>query len=265
MRSLAVGRYRFLTTNRASRWILAVSVGGVLFVAVLISAVGDALYSAGYSLLETRVRQTDPAMIISLSGRMLAMIYIVHVAILGVACHAFGSRDRRSDSLGEADLLDTAPVTPAALFWGDAIGIFASTMAVHLATLPLLAFAFLLGPFPSISFVWPEVVVVALVALQSLEASWKLHTSRMRSGTARAAGSAAALFVLIFITFRTLTTWNEFRDALGAFLVWPSPRAWSAITATVTSPLLLVMTLVVIYAGFTLFYYLRAVRAVEQG
>jgi hypothetical protein len=266
MRSLAVGRYRFLTTNRAAVWVLGMSIGAALFGAFAVIASASAMYSMDFiSVFDTELRRGDPALIISLGGRMLELCYAFHILILAAACHAFGSRDRRSDASGEGDLMDTAPITPAARFWGDAMGVFASTMAVHFATLPLLAFVFALSPFPAMWMLWVELAIVAIVALDSAGASWKLHTSRNRSATARTAASAATLIITIIATVWALTSWGPFKDALAVFIVWPSPRAWSAIVATILSPMLLAFALLMIFAGFTLFYYFRAVRAVEQG
>lgn len=266
MRSLAVGRYRFLTTNRRAVWIVLVSVGGTLLFAMMISLSGAVMYSAPpLAYLETVIRRGDAAVAISIGGRVVGFCYVFQIGMLATVCHAFGSRNRRSDALGAADLMDTAPITPAARFWGDAMGVFASTMAVHVATLPLLAFVFALSPFPSSWMVGAELVIVLFVAFESFGASWKLHTSRDKSPTARTAGANAVLVILVFIAFRMLTSWSEFRDALAVFLVWPSPRSWFAIKATFLSPALLAFVLLMIFAGFTFFYYTRAVRAMERG
>ena len=266
MRSLAVSRYRFLTTNRRSGWIVLVAVAVLLFAAFLVIASGSAMYAVEFkSYFETVIWPRDAATVISVGGRMLEFCYAFQLLILAAACHAFGARNRRADAAGAADLMETAPITPSARFWGDAMGVFGSTMAVHFATLPLLAFVFAMSPFPSSWMLWAELMIVLVVALESTAASWKLHTSRDKSPTARTAGATAVLIILVITTLRLLTTWSDFRDALAAFIVWPSPRAWFAIKATMLSPMLLAFVLLMIFAGFTSFYYFRAVRAVEHG
>ncbi|HET7710478.1 MAG TPA: hypothetical protein VFL80_00975 [Thermoanaerobaculia bacterium] len=268
MRCLAVSQYRMLTTVRSAGWIFGISIGTVVLGVFGIGTAGAELYSLdsfGIVMTERHFRQDyDPAVILAIAARAVEVCYLLHLIVLAVACHVFSSRGGRHEKVEGSDLMDAAPITPSERYWGDAIGVFSSTMAIHLATLPLLAVVFALSPFQSSTFLWLELMVVALVVLESTAASWKFHASRTAPATARSASSAAIFVILVALVTISMTRWRDFRDAWAAFVVWPSPRAWSAIVDTVNSPALLVAAILALYGAFITFYYYRAVRAVER-
>jgi hypothetical protein len=255
MRCLAVARYRLLTSVRLAGWIFASAIVVALLAAMVAAFSPD--------LVVTTMDRDIPTLF-AVAARALEASYIFHTIILLGACHSFGSRRSRVSSTATADLMDAAPVSPAARYWGDALGIFGSTMTIHAATLPAMALVFALGPLPLPVFLWLEAAVIALVVLESAASSWKLQSSRQNPNTARAAAGVALFSILVLTTVISLTRWREFRDAWAYLMVWPSGRAWSSVVETIDSPALLGVLVAVIYASFLGFYHHRGIRALEH-
>lgn len=264
MRSLAVIRYRYLTNVRAAGWVLGLSIALVVGPVFLGGTTVTFLGPFAVLMPESDFLARDPAIILGIGARVVEGAYALHLIVLIGATHAFGTRKQLANRAATADLMDAAPVSPPARFWGDAAGIFAAAMTVHVATLPLLAFLVAVSPLSTTAFVWIELLVVFLLVSESVGAAWKLHASRISPNTARAASSSVVMVILVLLVTIALTRWRDFRDAWSSFVFWPSGRAWAGIVETIDSPSLLVATIVLLYAGFIAFYYFRGIRALER-
>ena len=253
MRSVAIARYRLLTNIRSAGWTFGTSIV-LAAMPVLIAGVW----------IPDHVFRWDPVGILELTARIAIFSYFLHTLVLTAACNVFGMKGRRQSASGTADLLEATPLTPRARFWGDAAGIFASAMAVHLVALPLLALAVALSPFSSVVFVWLELAVIALVLLESSAGSWKLHAPAIRLPTVRSAGSAGAFAILLAIVTIATTRWRDLRDSLGAFVQWPTSETWAAVVDAVDNPALYAGAVFVVYAGFIMYFYVRTVRTFER-
>jgi hypothetical protein len=170
---------------------------------------------------------------------------------------------RQGDAREEANLMETAPITPAGRFLGDMLGALACTLIIHLCTLPLLALAIALSPISSSFFWWWELILLALLILASAGAAWKrLMTGPW--GRARTAGNVALFGTLVIAAFALTTRWEEFRDAAVQYLAEPSPLRWSQLSREVMSPELLVMLLVILYVGFIAWFAMQSIRFLER-
>lgn len=249
MRGLAMARYRLLTSIRSARWIFLVA-----FVAAAgpIAAVQDVFTpaTAAWASLDMRLR-----------AQCVTLVYMLHLAILFIAFDLFGTW-RRTTGGDVPDLTETVPITPAARFAGDAAGIFACVLALHVCTLPLLALAVVLSPLPASVFLWLELLTLALTLFGSAAASWKLHGkgTAVRTRSARS-GALFGLMVLgvLFVTTRLVA----FRDAFVTLITDPSPYAWQPLMATVTNPSAMIASLLLLYFGFIGYYALQSMRAIE--
>ena len=243
MRYLAVARLRLMTAVRQATPILLIAAvpptGALLF-----EAMPEPLFRASADeVLETMAR-----------AAMLA--WLIHGAILVVACEAFGTLQlmRPGSSAAQSDLLDSAPIGHLPRFWGEALGIFATTLSIHLCCLPLLATAAILSPLPTIFFAGVEAVTIAFVALGSAVGASKRLAPVTRWSATRSARSGA-LFVTLFLAALLATTeWEKFRDAIGEFLIVPSVRHWAAVTSAIARPSLLAILIAILYGGYILFF-----------
>ena len=162
------------------------------------------------------------------------------------------------------DLMDTAPIRPGARFWGEAAGILAAAMTIHICTLPVLVLVAALSPLPTAMFVTAEAATIALVVLASAGGAWKRRAPRTRWSATRGPRSAVLFGILLLMTVRHTTQWEVFRDSLVWFVTHPSPRDWSAVSNAVDNPLLLFMLLSLLYTGYIAYYYATSVRTARR-
>jgi hypothetical protein len=253
MRSLAIARYRFLVNVRAAGW---------MFGTAIVMAAFPVLIANPW--LPESIFQLNAVWTLNLTAGMVIVSYCIHIGVLTIACHVLALNGRRSGREEVADLLEAAPLTPQARFWGDAAGIFASSMTLHLVALPLLALVIALSPFSFVVFFWLEITVVALVLLDSSAASWNLHAPVIRLATLRTVGSVGVFAILLAIVTVATTRWRDLRDSLGTFVQWPTARSWAAVVGAIDNPTLYVGALFVVYASFIMFFYFRTVRTFER-
>jgi hypothetical protein len=252
MRCLAVARYRLLTTLRAANSVFVTAV-----VVVLIPPVG----AGAMFQMDSAFRSLAEGGLL-FSGVPALIAPLLHGLVMLGACLGFGAAGRRRDA-ETSDLMDLAPVTPQDRFWGDAIGILASALIVHVCTLPLLAMAVAQSSITTSAFAAYEIVLLAAMVLASAGASWQLHAAPTRWSQTRSARNAATFLILLLLALIVNTRWEAFRDALGNLVNEPSARKWTAVVAAVNSPLLLFLSLFLLYAGFLFFYWRRATRSLE--
>jgi hypothetical protein len=270
MRYLAVARYRLLTTIRSASWIFAISLAAVLIPMASDGWTKPELYygeNNGLGSGTLFVRQTkvlsDPVYMLSSSATITLVSYVLHGIILLVACSVFATSRQRTDGHEASDLMDTAPLTPAVRFWGDTLGILASALLVHLCTLPLLALIIARSPFRNTTFLYYELALLAAVILASAGGAWKMRAGHSGWSQTRSVRSAATFVILLWVAVAINTRWEAFRDAFAAFASFPSAGSWYELMDTVNSPSLLVLSLLLLYAGFISFYFLQTVRSLE--
>lgn len=254
MRGLALGRYHGLSRLRSSSGLFATSLALAAFPLMLI---GSVFVSA-----TEEWREIEMALPLRAAG--VHAVYIWHLMVLLAACDLFGTPKQASDGSRRADLTETAPITPAARFFGDAAGIFQSVAAIHLCALPLLALAVALSPLPSTRLFWLEGVVLAAIIFGSAAASWKLRSRGkwMRTRTPR---SLALFFILLHGVLMLTTRWTRFLDAFFNALVQPTTSSWTHVRAAVVNLPMLIGSLAVLYFGYILYYTLSSIRAIDRG
>jgi hypothetical protein len=256
MRWLALVRYRYLTQVRRAKWIVP-----FLAISILVAAA-----TASYNPLQSDAwyrRQIADSM--SLAGFCVIITYWFQVLILMMFCWSYGITPRRPEGARPSDLMDTAPVSGQLRFWGDAAGMTAAVLAIHLCTTPLLAYLIAVSPFPSALFFYLEIAIVVAVAFASTTASWTLRAETSRWGQTRATRSFGLFLLLMILVLLATVRVESFGLALERFLTEPSIRSWSGIVETVYSvPLLMALTLMVV-GGFVTYYAIRSARAIEEG
>lgn len=248
---MALIRYRFMATIRRSHWLFALT-------AVLIAAPGLLMIEPADSFL----RRADTA----LREAAIAGIAcsLAHLFTLVAACGAQGSPKERLEGTRPDDLLDSAPVRPSDLFWGDAVGIFAVVMTIHLCVLPMLAFTFATSPLGLRGLLLLEACTVAILTLASMGAAWAARTSTPAIGNTRGLQSTS-LFLIFVLTIVALTTrWEDFRDAIGELFFEPSPAKGRELLAAIEHPIAFVMLLAILYAGYLVFFYRNAMRTADR-
>jgi hypothetical protein len=259
MRYLAIARFRLLTTIRAANFLFAVAAIAAIGPAALISFMPDEVFRAG----------ADDFLGVAATTAVIA--WIAHALILAIACEAFGNvkflrpqiTSVQTDAPG--DLMDTAPIRPGARFWGEAAGILAAAMTIHICTLPVLVLVAALSPLPTAMFVTAEAATIALVVLASAGGAWKRRAPRTRWSGTRGVRSSALCAIVVLIAVRYATRWEVFRDSLILFLnSQASPRVWSAVSNAVENPLLLFMLLSLLYTAYIAFYYWSSVRTARR-
>ena len=248
MRYLAVARLRMLTTIRQATGVFIFAMLPPI-VAAIFEAVPEPLFRAAADEL------------LGEFARTAFVAWMFHAFVIVMASEAFGSlRLLRDDATAlPPDLMDSAPITPIERFWGETLGVFAATVMIHIACLPLLTVVAVLSPLPTIVFVWIEVVIVALMILGSASAAWKRLAPRTQWSATRTARSGILFLILFIITLRVSTYWQAFRDSAFAFLFTPSLRAWSAVANSVENPPLLIILWIALYGGYLL-YYINSTR-----
>jgi hypothetical protein len=258
MRYLAIARFRLLTTIRAAAPIFAVAALAAIVPAISLSFMPDEVFRA------------EAAEILRLGAVTAIGTWIVHALILAFACDAFGSTTllraqmTSTETVMLPDLMDTAPIRPAARFWGEAAGIVAAAMTIHLCVLPVLLMVAALSPLPTSMFVAAEIMTIVITTLASIGAAWKRRAPRTKWSSSRGPRSAVLFAILVFVTVRYTTRWETFRDLLVNFISEPSPRLWSAVTGAVENPLMLFSMLALLYTGYILYFYSSSVRTARR-
>lgn len=258
MRYLAITRFRLLTTIRAAAPLFAVAALAAIGPAIMLSFMPDEAFRA------------DAAEILRLAAVTAVGTWIVHALILAFACDAFGNvsllraQMTSTETMTLPDLMDTAPIRPAGRFWGEAAGILAAAMTIHLCVLPVVMMVAALSPLPTWMFVAAEVVTIVIAILASIGAAWKRRAPRTKWSSSRGPRSAALFAILLFMTVRYTTRWETFRDSFVAFITGPSPRLWSRVAGAVENPLALFTLLALLYTGYILYFYSTSVRAARR-
>ncbi|HJT16438.1 MAG TPA: hypothetical protein VJ853_03575, partial [Thermoanaerobaculia bacterium] len=203
-----------------------------------------------------------PDSLLGFQAQIALFTWYLHGTFLLAAAETFGSlKVQKSDQTNAAsDLMDSAPLPPNARFAGEVLGIFESTAIIHACCLPMLAVVAALSPLPARVFVWLEAIVIALMVLASAGGAWKRIARPSKMSATRLLRSFIVLLIFFGAILVGSTRWVQFRDAAFGFLGMPSMRAWSRVTAAIDSPVALIMWLVVLYAGYFLFYYLSSTR-----
>ena len=253
MRSLALARYRLLTTIRSAWWVYAT----LMVCAVLPMILGTGLFKMPY---EGWRSITD---LMSSSASAVTGIYLLHLIVIVLACNVFGTPRPAIEGRPASDLTETVPITPRDRFLGDAAGILGCILAVHASTVPLLALAIVLSPLPTAMFFWLELITLAIAILASVGASWKLRSSGrwVRTRSAR----SIAVFGILLGVILGLNTRKGFAEAfVWFFLTQPSTGSWRAVVKTVANPSMLLGSLLVLYAGFISYYTLQSIRSIER-
>lgn len=254
MRSLALARYHVLSRVRSAHGLFVASCVLVVL-PVFVSDVLPSVLIYEWEMMESQLHHR---------ARNVTVAYFFHLVVMVAACEAFATRRASKEGSRPADLVDTSPIRPAERFFGDAFGIFSCAVVIHLCTLPLLALAVALSPLPLSVFFWLEVVVLAALVLASAAASWKLRGfgKWMRTRSAR---SATLFFILLLVVLISNTQWRAFRDAFLTQFLYPSPAGWTEIRAAILNPPIFVASLVLLYAGYILYFALSSIRALERG
>ena len=254
MRGLALARYHVLSRLRSS--------SGLFATALVLSALPLLVIGAVFTSATESWREIEMDLPVRAAG--LHAAYFWHLLVLVCACELFGTPKQTRDGVRRADLTETAPITPAARYFGDAAGIFQCVAAIHLCTLPLLAAAVALSPLPSTRFFWLESVVLAAIVFGSAAASWKLRSTGkwMRTRTPR---SIALFFILLLVVLMLNTRWKSFVEAVPTAMFQPTPGSWTHVRAAVVSVPMLIGSLAVLYFGYILYYAVSSIRAIDRG
>ncbi len=267
MPCLAVARYRILTSIRSANWVFGVSLVAVLLlydtVLMMVRPPGVAAIGGSIFTSESVFRQA-PEFTLSSAAMFALLAFVMHLFIMVAACMLFGANRRKSETALTADLMDTAPITPSARFWGDALGIFASAMIVHLCILPLLAMAIVLSPLGLTAFFSFELLIITALLLASTAASWKLRAENSRWAHTRMMRSGALFTIALIIILISNSRWEDLRDTAFMCLNEPSSQRWALVMGTINNPPLMFSWLFLLYAGFMTFYYLHGVRSHAQ-
>jgi len=249
MRYLAIARFRLLTTIRSSTPIFVIAILPPLFGAIA-ESVPEPQFLAEAGFLLGR------------NATVALLMWLIHGAVVLAAGEAFGTlRASRPDlNALPSDLMDSAPVTPRARFWGDAIGVLGATAIIHVCCLPLLAVVAALSPLPIRVFASIEAAILAMMILVSTAAAWKRLAPQTKWSGTRSARSALLFFILLLFMLIGTTRWDAFRDSAYAFFSSPSTRAWEKVTLAVDNPVLLIVLSALLYAVYLGFFYMSATR-----
>lgn len=254
MRSLALARYRFLTTVRSASGVFLTLLAGVLLPMLFGSGLFTSWSDAWASMPDDMYA----------SARMVTIGYLLHIGFIVAACNAFGTTRPKIDGRQSADLTETVPITPRDRFLGDALGFLGCILAAHACTVPLLALVVVMSPLPTTVFFWAESVTLAVAVLGSAGASWMLRSTGqwIRTRSARSMVTFGILLVAILILN---TRWLKFVENL----VWwmftqPSPQTWHGVVRTVNNPVMLAGSLLLLYFGFISYYTLQSIRSLER-
>jgi len=249
MGHLAIARYRLLTTIREST---------PVFIIAILPPLGAAMVQ---TLVEESYRG-GPDTLLAFYAQIALLAWYFHAAFLFIACEAFGSlKISRSDQPSVAsDLMDSAPLTPNARFFGEMTGILEATTIIHACCLPMLAVVAALSPLPARVFLWVELLIIAVIVLGSAAAAWKRIAPPSKMNATRNLRSGILFLIIVTATVYALTQWDSFRDAAFGFVGMPSLRAWERVVATIENPVALIVSIAVLYSAYLVFYYVSATR-----
>lgn len=247
----ALARYHLLSTIRSAHGVIAISFLAALGATALFGAAG------------VFARQGVVAENLRLAALLVHVVYVLHLFVIVIGSDLLAGKRRQSDRVLTADLTETVPVTPVERFFGDALGVLACTMVIHVCTLPVLAFVVALSPLSPAVLVWLELLVIAVAVLGAAGAAWSRRAEGRweRTRTGRSLALFGILFVLILATN---TRWEHFRDAAAAYLYDPSPQRWSHLTGEVMNPPMLVSLLAALYLGYFLYYAMNTIRSLQR-
>lgn len=254
MRSLALARYRFLVSIRSS----GAAISGVVAAAV-------AAILGGNSALLTAAIPGDrfgdwAPQAFGLASRSIGPAYLLHAAALVAVCFVFGTAQRRSDQPA-ADLMETAPVSAAELFWGDCLGVLAATLTIHAAVVPLLAFIVALAPNPSTTFWFFEALVVVVLFLVSALSAWSLRAESWRWSIARSFRASAIVAIIIAGAAGLFARRPAgLAEALVGVLQNPGRRSLGALVHAFRNPPTATVAFAILYVAFVAFFFIHSVR-----
>lgn len=253
MRSLALARYRILTAARSGKWIFIVS--------LLMAAAPKLLQQAFF--LPGDFDGSDDAMLMRSDAQIAVFTYALHLVVIAAAADLSAVRRRVIDGAFAADLTETMPITPMARFFGDALGVLASTLIIHVSTLPLLALGIALSPLPSGALVFFELATLAAAILASAATSWQMRSAG-RASLTRGARAIVLFGILFLVTIGLTTPWRDFRDATAGLLAEPSPISWRSLGAAIPDPAVFLVALALLYGSFVAFFALDSVRQIKR-
>ena len=254
MRYLAIARYRFLLALRGATWLFVFS---IIAAAFFVERTG--------LLYERSSYVSKPDAMLPMGASLVVATYFVHICMLLGACYTFGAVKKGAQNAGTADLIETAPILPRHRFLGDGLGIFAAVMMIHICTLPLLALQIAFSPYATNFLLYAELTILVLTIFASASSSWRLRAENFRWSYARGFRSQAIFMILFF-----LTIWLNTRSFVGFFdaAVWvvfqPSPHGFARVAETFNDPVLIFSSLAFLFGGFLCFFYLHAVRSLQQ-
>lgn len=254
MRSLALARYRFLVSIRSS----GAAVSGVVAAAV-------AALLGGFRALPTAVIPGERFLewapqSLGVASASIGPAYLLHAAALVAVCFVFGTAQRRSDQPA-ADLMETAPVTAAELFWGDCLGVLAATLTIHAAVVPLLAYLLALAPNRSTAFWYSEALIVVVLFLGSALAAWSLRAENWRWSIARSFRASMIVAIIIagaagLFARRPAGLWEAVVDVVES----PGRRSLGALVHAFRNPQTATVAFAILYFAFVAFFFVHSVR-----
>ena len=253
MRPLAIARFRLWTTVRAATPFFGLAAAGPI-VALLVDA--------GFA----NALQASPDMILRV-GATAAMVSLAYHAfvLVGIAHECGERRVEPGASVHPADLIDSAPISPAERSAGEFTGIFMTTLLIHATCLPILGIVAALSPLPFRFFAWFEFIFLALILLGSASASWRIVVLGTASNKGIRAVRNAGLFFLMVIVIAIGTTRPlAFRDGAFQFFIGPSRQAWARLIASVEHPAAMLGMFLALYCGYLAFYGLSAFGRTPQ-
>jgi hypothetical protein len=256
MRVLALARYRLLRTVRSAHAVFAV--------ALVAAAFPLAVRSDAFTVVYATWEREHSRLLMPEAAQAGLLTYGLHLFILIMACSLFGMRRRSEGGEALSDLIETVPATASDRFFGDAAGVLGAVLAIHVCVLPMLALAVILSPLPTSAFFWLEAMTLAVAVLVSAGTAGNLHAHSKWQQT-QLARSMVTFLVLAVVILRFTTHWQSFSDAALLSFTQPSPSAWNAVPAAITSPEMLLAAMSLLYGAFIAWFAMRTVRSLEQG
>jgi hypothetical protein len=254
MRSLALAKYRFLVSIRAT----GLAIGGLAaaIISVLLGSIG--VLSTADIASSDFPRLAPEAF--AMAAKWVTSAYLFHTVALLALCFGFGTAQRRSDQ-PSADLMQTAPVSAAQTFWGDCLGVLAATLSIHAAAVPLLAVILALSPHPTSTFWIFETAVVLVLFLASALAAWSLRAESWRWSIARSfRASVVVLIILAGAAGLFARRPAGLADALIAVMDNPGRRSLVGVVTAFRNPPTATLVFAILYAAFVAFFFIHSVR-----
>ena len=247
----AIARYHLLSTIRSAHGVVAISFLCAIGTTALFGAAG---VFARHGVVAEAMR---------LAAQNVHIVYAFHLVVIIIGSDLLAGRRRQGERVLTADLTETVPVRPAERYFGDALGVFACLMVVHLCSLPILAFTISFSPLPSTLLLWLELLVLAVAVLSAAGAAWTRRAEGRWERT-RTARSVSLFGILLLLILAMNTRWEYFRDAAAAYFYDPSPTRWGHLSSEVMNPALLIALLAALYIGFFLYYAMNTIRSLER-